>query len=121
MLQLNLSSEPRWVDLGHGVRVCVSPLTTSVMMAARKDAAILEAVEAQGEAVAEDEAIAVVVAKAVGRALIREWEGVSDAEGNPAPVSPDNVDALFDIWPMFEAFQEQIVAGAMLVDAEKNG
>ena len=121
MLKLNLSSEPRWVDLGHGVRVCVAPLTTSVMMAARKDAAILDAVERQGEAAVEDDDIAVIVAKAVGRELIRDWEGVSDADGNPAPVSPENVDALFDIWPMFEAFQAQIVAGAMLVDAEKNG
>ena len=28
---------------------------------------------------------------------------------------------LLDIWPIFEAFQTRYVAGAMLVDAEKNG
>ena len=52
--------------------------------------------------------------------LIEKWEGGGDADGNPVDVSQEWVDALFDIWPMFEAFQLEVVAGAMIVDAEKN-
>jgi hypothetical protein len=41
MLRLNLSNEPRWLDLGHGVRLLVEPLTTAIMLAARSDPTIL--------------------------------------------------------------------------------
>ena len=43
MLRLNLSIEPRWLDLGHGVRLLVEPLTTAIMLAARSDPAIIAA------------------------------------------------------------------------------
>ena len=28
MLRLDLTAEPRWLDLGHGVRLRTAPLTT---------------------------------------------------------------------------------------------
>ena len=40
MLRLDLTTEPRWLDLGHGVRLRVAPLTTALMVAARSDAAV---------------------------------------------------------------------------------
>ena len=40
MLRLNLTAEPRWLDLGHGVRLRVAPLTTALMVAARNDPAV---------------------------------------------------------------------------------
>ena len=40
MLRLDLTAEPRWLDLGHGVRLRVAPLTTALMVAARSDAAV---------------------------------------------------------------------------------
>ncbi len=40
MLKLNLSNEPDWLDLGHGVRVFLAPLTTAMMVAARSDPAL---------------------------------------------------------------------------------
>jgi hypothetical protein len=36
------------------------------------------------------------------------------------PISPDAIDALLDIWPIFEAFQSLYVAKGLLLDAEKN-
>ena len=36
MLRLDLTTEPRWLDLGHGVRLRVAPLTTALMVAARE-------------------------------------------------------------------------------------
>ena len=41
MLRLNLSNEPRWLELGHGVRLLVEPLTTAIMLVARSDPAIV--------------------------------------------------------------------------------
>ena len=40
MLQLDLAAGPRWLDLGHGVRLRVTPLTTALMVAARSDPAL---------------------------------------------------------------------------------
>ena len=49
-----------------------------------------------------------------------DWEGVGDDAGDVVPVSPEGVDALLEIWPVFEAFQTQYVAKGLILDAEKN-
>lgn len=125
MLKLNLVNEPSWLDLGHGVRLLVAPLSTAVMLAARSDPAVIAAAgtatDLEGAAdPGRDETVAVIVAKAVARLVVTDWEGVGDEAGAPIKPTPEGIDALLDIWPMFEAFQEKVVAGAMLVDAEKN-
>jgi hypothetical protein len=93
----------------------VAPLTTALMVAARSDPA-LEGLPAT----ASDEARALVFAKAIARIAVSSWEGVGDADGNPVPVSPEGIDALLEVWPIFEAFQATYVAGGLLLDAEKN-
>jgi len=45
---------------------------------------------------------------------------VGDAMGQPTPVTPEGIDALLEIWPVFEAFQTQYVAKGLILDAEKN-
>jgi hypothetical protein len=115
MLRLDLTSEPRWLDLGHGVRLRVAPLTTALMVASRSD----HAVEALPDT-ASDEERALVFAKAIARGAVSDWEGVGDAEGNPAPLTPEGIDALLEVWPLFEAFQAVYVAKSLLLDAEKN-
>ena len=45
MIRFDLSREPRWLDLGHGVRLRVGPCTTALVMAAR--AAVARGVTAQ--------------------------------------------------------------------------
>ena len=105
MLRLDLTAEPRWLDLGHGVRLRAAPLTTALMVAARSD----PAVEALPET-ASDEARALVFAKAIARIAVTEWDGVGDADGNPVPVTPTGIDALLEVWPIFEAFQAIYVA-----------
>ena len=116
MIRLNLSREPSWLDLGHDVRVRVAPLTTSLMAAARSDPAVGALPEG-----ASNETIAVTMAKALARLVVLEWEGVGDAEGNPVPVTPEGIDALLDILPIFEAFQLRYVSKGLLLEAEKNG
>lgn len=119
MLKLNLTTEPQWIDLAGGVRIKARPLTSAMMLAARNDprvAAVAEAAETQ-----EDDAAALAVAKVIASLVIEDWEGVGDEAGAPVEVSDGWISALLDLWPMFEAFQEKVVASAMLVDAEKNG
>ena len=121
MLRLNLSNEPQWLDLGHGVRLLVEPLTTAVMLAARSDPAILAATEdGQGSTGANPDDLALVVAKAVARIVVKDWEGVGDTEGKPLSMTSDGIDALLEIWPIFEVFQARYIAGALILDAEKN-
>ena len=121
MLRLRLSTEPEWLNLGHGVRLFVEPLTTAVMLAARSDPAILAATQNQEiESSPSNDDLACIVAKAVARIVVHDWEGVGDAEGKPLSVTPDGIDALLEIWPIFEAFQIRYIAGALILDAEKN-
>ena len=115
MLRLDLTSEPRWLDLGHSVRLRVAPLTTALMVASRSDS-VVEGLPAT----ASDEERALVFAKAIARRAVSEWEGVGDADGNVVPVTPEGIDALLEVWPIFEAFQAIYVANGLLLDAEKN-
>jgi len=119
MLRLNLSTEPQWLDLGHGVRLLVEPLTTAIMLAARSDPAIVAAAT-DAETSASNDDLARIVAKAVARIVVRDWEGVGDEDGEPMAISHDGIDALLEIWPIFEAFQTKYIAGALILDAEKN-
>ena len=119
MLRLNLSNEPRWLDLGHGVRLLVDPLSTAIMLAARSDPMIIAAAgNADGSASNDD--LARIVAKAVARIVVKDWEGVGDENGKPLPLTPEGIDALLELWPVFEAFQTKYIAGALILDAEKN-
>ena len=115
MIRLDLSAAPKWLDLGSGLRLHVLPVTTAIMVAARND----PAVEALPEEASKEEQ-ALVMAKAVARRVVTGWEGVGDADGNPVPVSPEGIDALLDIWPVFEAFQTRILAPHLMLEQEKN-
>lgn len=115
MIRLNMTSAPDWLTLAPDLRVQVAPLTTALMVSARADPAI--------EALQEDasrEELALAMAKAVARRAVLDWEGVGDEEGNALSVSPEGIDALLNIWPIFEAFQTQYVAKGLILDGEKN-
>lgn len=115
MIRLNLTATPEWLDLAPGLRLLVGPLTTALMVSARADPAIENLPEG-----AAQEALALAMAKAVARRAVLDWEGVGDDAGNAVPVSHEGIDALLEIWPVFEAFQTQYVAKGLILDAEKN-
>jgi len=115
MLTLDLSNEPRWHELAPGVRVQLRPLTTALMVATRSDPAV-EAVPDE----ASDEERAVAFAKALARRAVLAWDGIGDADGNPIDPSPEAIDALLDVWPIFEAFQLAYVSRGLLLEQEKN-
>jgi hypothetical protein len=115
MIRLNLTATPQWLELAPGLRLLVGPLTTALMVSARADPAI----EALPEGASQED-LALAMAKAVARRAVLDWEGVGDDAGNIVPVTPEGIDALLEIWPVFEAFQTQYVARGLILDAEKN-
>ena len=115
MIRLNLTAAPAWLTLAPGLRLQVAPLTTALMVSARADPAI----EALADTATQEE-LALTMAKAVARRAVLDWEGVGDDAGNVVPVTPEGIDALLEIWPVFEAFQTMYVAKGLILDAEKN-
>ncbi|MTH95733.1 hypothetical protein [Roseibium sp. RKSG952] len=115
MLTLDLTNAPRWHDLVPGVRVRLRPLTTALMVAARSDPAV-EAVPGE----ASDEERAVAFAKALARRAVLTWEGVGDSDGSAIDPGREAIDALLDVWPVFEAFQLTYVSKGLLLEQEKN-
>ena len=115
MLRLTLARAPYWLDRGLGVRVRVEPLTTALMVAARSDPTVRSLPEGTS-----DDDIAVIFGRVLAERAILDWEGVGDAEGNPASVSPESIAALLDIWPIFERFQIGYVATGLELEQEKN-
>jgi hypothetical protein len=115
MIRLDISAGPRWLDLGHGVRVKVPPLTTAIMMAARADPAVRDL---PADTTMEGRSLA--FCKAVARRVITEWEGVGNTQGNPVAPTAEGIDALLDLYPLFEAFELDYVAKGLALDAEKN-
>lgn len=115
MIRLDLSNEPAWLDLGHGVRLHLHPLTTAMMVASRNDPSV-SALDEE----ATDEESALVFAKALARNATLDWEGVGDSDGNVIRTTPEGINALLDVWPLFEAFQTKYVAKGLVLDQEKN-
>ena len=116
MIRLELSPEPQWLDLGHGVRLKLLPLTTALMVATRADPCVQDL-----DPVSSNDARAAIFAGALARRAVVDWEGVGDMDANPLPVSNEGIDALLSLWSIFEAFNLYYVSRGMLLDAEKNG
>ena len=116
MIRLQLSPDPQWLDLGHGVRLQLLPLTTALMVATRSDPAV-QYIDPE----ASNDARAAIFAGALARRAAVDWEGVGDESGAVVSVSPEGIDALLSLWPIFEAFNLLYVSPGMLLDAEKNG
>lgn len=119
MIRLDLKREPHWLDLGHGVRVHVRPCTTALVMAARTAAARID-LPAASDGDASTGMRTAALMKALAQFAIDEWEGVGDADGKPAPVTSEGLEALMDLWPIAESFERQYLGPALLLDAEKN-
>jgi hypothetical protein len=126
MLKLDLPVEPFWADLPHGVRVRIKPVTTAIVSAAQHRAARLgrEAAEAAGGELDPDMSRGlafVLMAKALARFAVEEWEGVAGADDAPLPISPDAVESLMDIESMASAFWDAALRPIQAVSAEGNG
>lgn len=115
MFRLDLTSEPRWLDLGAGVRVEVLPFGTEVESRAQDMPAELRA-GLTGDKAAKEMAMI----KAFGRAAIIGWAGI-EVEGRAEKGPwPEGIDALLALSPFGRSFAEQYLYPALLAVAEKN-
>jgi len=112
MITLNLKREAYWIDLLQDVRLFVRPATTAIIMAARAGV-FKEKIENETERAA-------ALIRHLGQLTVIEWEGIGDDTGNAAPVTPETVAALFDLWPVSEAFERLYLTPALLLEQEKN-
>lgn len=125
MIRLGLTTEPRWLDLGVGVRVQVRPLTTAIMESARQKAngevsglrAARDKIKAVGgdvvdlpqlddPAVEAGELLARLV-RALAQYSVMSWEGVCDDAGAPLAPTPALIAELMDVPSMSKAFFDQ--------------
>ncbi|MFD6316911.1 hypothetical protein [Methylorubrum thiocyanatum] len=119
MLKLSTASqEPFWLDLIPGVRVRVRPITVASMLVAREAVAKVYRDEDQTDVTTR---AGMALVHELARRGIVEWEGVGTAEGEPAPVTAETVNALLEHWPAYDALDAIYVTPALRRDEEKNG
>lgn len=141
MIRLGKKREPYWLDLpGLKLRLQVRPCTEAVINHARAIAAAAyrnllmqtQAVkEAGGEVVGlpdlddpnvQNGFVDAEMTKALGQAAIIGWEGVYAEDGEtPAPVTPQTIAELMDIYPIGTQFREAYQESQQSLLTEKNG
>jgi urease accessory protein UreF len=120
-----LAQKERWVELPHGVRLRVAPITT-IMVAAAQAAARKRVLDLLGkEEMPEQENLRRGVAlmltiQALGRECIRAWENVVDEEGAAVPITPGAIEVLLSHEEMAFAFFESVMNPLQAVQAEGN-
>ena len=119
MIRLCLKSEPYWLDLLPSVRLKVRPFGTALFFAAQS---AMVRVDTEGETASEviDALRGVAFIKALARLSIIAWEGIADDKGAPAPLTPDAVEALMEIWQAAAAFERIYARPIAEIEAEKN-
>jgi hypothetical protein len=123
MITLEIPTEPRWVELPHGVSVRVRPVTTAVIVAAQS--AARRAMEEVPEADRSDAALMAglgfaSLVEALARYAIVEWRGVSDAAGQPLDLTPDRAALLMRHEEMATAFFDAVYRPLRALAAEGN-
>ena len=123
MLTLDISREPRWLDLPQGVRLLAKPLDR-ITRAAAEGAALAEAKALLGEA-AQERAVFnglyfMLLVRLIARRVVTAWEGVGDRDGNPLAFTPAALDALMERDDMAVAFWDAVLGRPDPVDAEGN-
>jgi len=135
MISLKTQTEPYDIELPYGVTVTVKPLTTAGMAAAQAAARRrVESLEARARERREsglpleglpdlvDEAerdglFQDLLIKELGTRHITAWSGVED----DPPVTPENVAAILELYPVGERFFQEFTLRQVLLNAAKNG
>ncbi|KQO93329.1 hypothetical protein [Methylobacterium sp. Leaf91] len=119
---LNLSpapTEPTWIDLMEGVRLQIRPRSIVHILVSREAAgkAYIEERDAGLLDEASDLRATTAMVIRYARAVIADWSGIGDTNGDPAPVTPENVDALMARWDAYERFDQLVFTPALNANA----
>lgn len=138
MFKLSAPAGPRWLDLPQGVRVHVRPVTLAERAAmesyaGRRIAALRTEIQERDEVGAPRDGLpdlddpdilrglsTQLVAEGLAKACIMGWEGVGDAAGAPAPLTPANL-AAFANSDLADAFVQGLMAPLDEAASEGNG
>jgi hypothetical protein len=120
-----LAHKDRWVDLPHGVRVLIAPLTTVVVAAAqaaarRRALDVIRREDAPEEDNLRRGLALMLTIQALGRECIRAWEGVADEDGADVPCTPEAIDVLLSHEDMAFAFFDAAMVPIRAAEAEGN-
>lgn len=113
MVRLNFKREGRWITVADGLELYAEPVTSGVMASVMFDAEVIAAGVDPGQKLA-------ATTKAVARRVISDWRGVVDNEGDPVAVTPEAIDALMDLWLVFNTFRTEVMHPVFALEAEKN-
>ena len=116
MIRLNLTKEKQKLDLGYGVSVTCEPLTSAIFAAARNDATIPKLDEDRQNT----ELVTNELVKAIARRTIVEWDGIGDADGNVIDPDAVGINAMLDVWQLYDSFNTQFVGPFLLLREEGN-
>ncbi|MHC2019930.1 hypothetical protein [Methylobacterium sp. CM6247] len=120
MLKLSQpKTEATWIDLMDGVRLQIRPPSIAQILLSREAAgkAYLEEREAGLLDEASDLRATTAMVIRYARAVIADWSGVGDANGEPAPVTPENINALMARWDAYERFDQLVFTPALNANA----
>ena len=125
MLTLDVSREPRCIDLPHEVRLLAKPLDR-ITRAAAEGAALAEAKALLSEPAHQERSVFngvyfMLLVRLIARRVVSAWEGVGDRDGNPLAFSPAALDALLERDDMAVAFWDAVIGRPDPVEAEGNG
>jgi len=138
MIDLSQPTVPFELELPYGLRVTVRPLTTAGMAAAQAAARrAVEAIERQArerveaglaldglpDLSAEGERDGFYQAQLIRELAVRHitsWTGL-ELEGGPAPLTPENIAAVMELYPVAERFFQEFTLRQVLLNAAKNG
>jgi hypothetical protein len=138
MIDLAQRSGPYEISLSYGLTVTVKPLTTAGMVAAQAAARrTFEAIERQArerteaglplnglpDLSAEGERDGFYQPQLIRELAVRHvvsWTGV-ELDGGPAPLTPENIAAVMELYPVGERFFQEFTLRQVLLNAAKNG
>src|SRR5687768_10794480 len=131
MIDLNQRTEPYELELPHGLRVAVRPLTTAGMAAAQAAARrTVEAIERRARERSEvglalnglpdlsaegdrDGFYQAQLIRELAARHIASWTGVK-LEGGPAPPTPENIAAIMELYRVGERFFQEFTLHQVL-------
>ena len=113
--------EPFRLDILPGVRIRVRPISVAAVLIARARVAEKLRDLAAGATDEEKNALAsAVFVASLAKSGVVEWEGIFGADGAPAPVTPETIDAALTILQVFDALDRRYVGPYLSTDDEKN-
>jgi hypothetical protein len=122
LVRIDLSRKERWTKLIGDFEILHDPVSATIMLEAGEAAkATVEVADGQvADLHPTIEQKTTFITKFVARSVIRDWRGVvDDATGKPIPVTPDAIDRVFDLFPVFRAFNAKVIDARMRIEREK--